>query len=59
MNIPTTELSHIADAIESLNSTLSEGAHDTNWTIPDSLSAIAYQLGRIADSMEKNKHITK
>ena len=59
MNIPTTELSHIADAIESLNSTLSEGAHDTNWTIPDSLSGIAYHLGRIADSMEKNKHIPK
>ena len=55
MNIPTPELSNIADAIESLNSTLSEGAHDTNWTIPDSLSAIAYQLGRIADSMEETK----
>ena len=42
-------LQDIYDALTDIDRTLNTTADGTNWTVADSLSNIAYELGRIAD----------
>ena len=48
-------LQDIYDALTDIDSTLNTKADGTNWTVADSLSNIAYELGRIADVLEKGE----
>lgn len=49
------KLGDICEALFDIDRTLNTKADGTNWTVADSLMNIAYELGRIADVLEKGK----
>ena len=52
-----THLSDIAHAVFELDKTLDTKADGTNWTVADSVSTIAYELGELNKTMEAIKGI--
>ena len=48
-----TSMRGLEEALYGVERKLGDKADGTNWTVADSLSNIAFQLERIADSLEK------